>query len=226
MKRIFKVIIIICLCIITMLVAGAIGYTCLHKNNQKEVQTVEKIKEEKVIVPEEVVTIEPETMYTTDAVNLRDAPGMDSNIITVLSINTEVKKIGEDGEWSKIQWSETEIYYIYSTYLSYEKTEIVVQTQPSYNMPSGGGVLTKSKGVNYFNGHKETWYSQRVLPGPGLRIPGRHVADDGTIRDENNYIVVASSDYAWGTIVETSLGTGKVYDSGCDSGIIDIYTDW
>jgi hypothetical protein len=87
-------------------------------------------------------------------------------------------------------------------------------------------VLTKSKGVNYFNGHKETWYSQKVLPGKGLKIPGRHVAADGTIRDENNYIVVASSDLPYGTIVETSLGTGKVYDSGCDSGIIDIYTNW
>lgn len=65
-----------------------------------------------------------------------------------------------------------------------------------------------------------------MLPGKGLKIPGRHVASDGTIRDENNYIVVASSDYPKGTIVETSLGTGKVYDTGCDSGIIDIYTDW
>ena len=88
------------------------------------------------------------------------------------------------------------------------------------------GILTKSKGVNYFNGHKETWYSQKVLPGGGLKIPGRHVAEDGTIRDIDNYICVASSDYPKGTIVETSLGMGKVYDSGCDSGTIDIYTDW
>ena len=57
-------------------------------------------------------------------------------------------------------------------------------------------------------------------------IPGRHVADDGTIRDINNYLCLASSDHPKGTKVETSLGTGIVYDSGCASGVIDIYTDW
>lgn len=95
-----------------------------------------------------------------------------------------------------------------------------------YDMPSGNGVLTKKKGVNYFNGHRETYYSQKVLPGGGLKIPGRHIASDGTIRDADGYICVASSDYPKGTVVQTSLGAGKVYDTGCASGTIDIYTDW
>lgn len=95
-----------------------------------------------------------------------------------------------------------------------------------YDMPSGNGVLTKKKGVNYFNGHRETYYSQKVLPGGGLKIPGRHVASDGTIRDADGYICVASSDYPKGTVVQTSLGAGKVYDTGCASGTIDLYTDW
>lgn len=95
-----------------------------------------------------------------------------------------------------------------------------------YDYPSGSGVLTPEKGVNYFNGHRETYYSQKVLPGYGLNIPGRHVASDGTIRDKDGYICVASSDYPKGTVVETSLGPGKVYDTGCASGTIDIYTDW
>lgn len=212
---------LLCLLLIFEIIFVIFNKPNKSKNTQKEQKTEEKQQEKK---EEEVIIIQPETLYTSAEVNLRDAPSMDGNIITVLSINTVVQKIGEDGEWSKIQWSENEIYYIYSTYLSTEETEIV-QT-PVYYPPSGDGVLTKSKGVNYFNGHKETWYSQRVLPGGGLRIPGRHVAEDGTIRDENNYIAVASSDYEWGTIVETSLGTGRVYDSGCDPGIIDIYTDW
>ncbi len=89
-----------------------------------------------------------------------------------------------------------------------------------------GGVLTRSKGVVYYNGHKETWYSQRVLPGGGLNIPGRHVDENGLIRDGDGYICVASSDLPKGTLIETSLGMGKVYDSGCASGTIDIYTDW
>lgn len=93
---------------------------------------------------------------------------------------------------------------------------------PTYNT----GALTPSKGVVYYNGHRETYYSQKVLPGGGLSIPGRHVAEDGTIRDSDGYICVASSDLAWGTVVETSLGSAKVYDCGCASGTIDIYTDW
>lgn len=104
-------------------------------------------------------------------------------------------------------------------------------TYPSYSSggsyQSGGyGVLTKSGGVNWFNGRKETWYSQRVLPGGGLRIPGRHVGPDGVIRDADGYIVVAASDLPYGSIIETSLGTGKVYDTGCAPGTTDIYTDW
>ncbi|MCC8141470.1 MAG: hypothetical protein LIO56_02905 [Lachnospiraceae bacterium] len=91
---------------------------------------------------------------------------------------------------------------------------------------TSGGQLTRSKGVVYYNGHKETWYSERVLPGGGLNIPGRHTDEQGLVRDGDGYICVASSDYPKGTIVETSLGTGKVYDCGCASGTIDIYTNW
>ncbi len=95
-----------------------------------------------------------------------------------------------------------------------------------YVYPSGSGKLNPTVGVVYFNGHKETYYSQRVLPGYGLNIPGRHVASDGTIRDANGNLCLASSDHPKGTVVQTSLGTGVVYDSGCASGTIDIYTDW
>lgn len=97
---------------------------------------------------------------------------------------------------------------------------------PAYTQASSGEQLTASKGVVYYNGHRETYYSQNVLPGTGLDIPGRHVAEDGTVRDADNYICVASSDLAKGSIVETSLGTAKVYDSGCASGTVDIYTNW
>ena len=88
--------------------------------------------------------------------------------------------------------------------------------------------LTKSGGVywNPYTGLKETWYSQRVLPGGGLDIPGRHVNEEGFVCDGDGYICLASSTYSKGTVVETSRGIGKVYDSGCAPGTIDIYTDW
>ncbi len=95
----------------------------------------------------------------------------------------------------------------------------------SYDMPSGSGVLTWSGGINYFNGHMETWYSMREWTG-NLGIPGMYIGSDGIVRDCDGYICVASDDLAKGTVVETSLGTGKVYDCGPGSGIIDIYTDW
>ena len=90
------------------------------------------------------------------------------------------------------------------------------------------GRLTKSGGVYYnpYTGLKETWYSQRVLPGGGLRIPGRHVNSEGFVCDKDGYICIASSDYKKGTIIETSRGMGKVYDCGCASGILDLYVNW
>jgi len=88
------------------------------------------------------------------------------------------------------------------------------------------GVLNKRDGVNYYNGNKESYYSQRVLPGGGLNIPGRHVASDGTVRDADGYIVVASDNQAKGTVVDTSLGEGKVYDTGVGHDGVDVYTDW
>lgn len=88
--------------------------------------------------------------------------------------------------------------------------------------------LTARAGVVWYNGHKETYYSENALPGPGLNIPDRHHGDDGTIRDADGYICVAA-DYGflpYGSIVVTSLGPGKVYDTGCAWGTIDIYTCW
>lgn len=88
--------------------------------------------------------------------------------------------------------------------------------------------LNKRRGAIYYNGHRETYYSEKVLPGNGLRIPGRHVADDGTIRDENGYICVAADPgfLARETVLITSLGPAKVYDSGCAYGTVDIYVNW
>ena len=86
----------------------------------------------------------------------------------------------------------------------------------------------KSQGVVYMNGTRYTWYSQNVLPGHGLTSlnnNGRHV-ENGFVKDADGYIAVASSDHAKGTVVDTPYGAGKVYDSGCASGTIDIYTDY
>lgn len=96
------------------------------------------------------------------------------------------------------------------------------------NTNAGDIKLTTTGGVGAYNGRKETYYSQRVLPGNGLQIPGRHVSPmDGTIRDKDGYIVVAAdlSIYPKGTILECSLGPCKVYDTGVTGERLDIYCD-
>ena len=87
-----------------------------------------------------------------------------------------------------------------------------------------GDGLTASKGVNYHNGRRETFYSSNVLY--HYRTPEWTVDEYGVYRDSDGYVVVAASDLDQGSEVDTSFGTGKVYDSGCASGTTDIYTNW
>lgn len=90
------------------------------------------------------------------------------------------------------------------------------------------GHLTRLNGSIRVFGHRETWYSTNEPCGQAtaVSIQGKHVADDGTIRDADGYICVASSDLPFYSIVMTSVGPGKVYDCGCSSGTIDVYTTW
>ena len=103
-----------------------------------------------------------------------------------------------------------------------------VQLQYSAEYHIRDNHLTRENGSIDVFGHHETWYSTNEAAGKNTawEIPGKHVADDGTIRDEDGYICVASSDHKHGTIVMTSVGPGKVYDTGCSHGTIDVYTNW
>lgn len=79
------------------------------------------------------------------------------------------------------------------------------------------------RGVIYWSGYKFTYYSEKVLPGGGLRIPGRHVNADGYVADEDGYIVLAG-DAAMGTVFETPFGyKGKIYDRGTVGNHLDVY---
>ncbi len=86
----------------------------------------------------------------------------------------------------------------------------------------------RTQGVVYDSKWRYTWYSEKVLPGPGLKIPGRHTDAQGYVRDEKNYLCLAShvSDLAIGTIVKTPFGYGKVYDRCPKKGTLDVYVNW
>ena len=83
-------------------------------------------------------------------------------------------------------------------------------------------------GVIYWGGHKWTYYSQQVLPGGGLNIPGRHVSSSGYVCDGDGYIVLAAPS-SWGnvkgTVYSTPFGApGKVYDVNAGGDSLDVYT--
>ncbi len=78
-------------------------------------------------------------------------------------------------------------------------------------------------GVVNWGGYKFTYYSQQVLPGAGLQIPGRHLNTDGYVSDGDGYIVLAGS-APKGTVVDTPFGyQGKIYDRGTVGNHLDVY---
>lgn len=92
------------------------------------------------------------------------------------------------------------------------------------------GSKLRRSGVLTWKGYRFTWYSQRILPGKGLKIPGRHVDKQGFVCDRDGYIVVASTRAMRKkhTIVPTPFGKyGKCYDcGGGGSKWRDVYTNF
>lgn len=99
--------------------------------------------------------------------------------------------------------------------------------------------LNKTRGVAFYNGHKETWYNldmTYVVEIARQRIAGYADAEYWVREDGckmlGNYIMVAADQtvHPYGSIVETSLGEGIVVDTGSFIYIspyqIDIAVDW
>lgn len=102
------------------------------------------------------------------------------------------------------------------------------QKQESYTMPSGGGVLTPSSGVNWFNGRKETYYNLNmsgvVANAKNMGIEGDYWVRGDGVKMYGGYVIVAAQ-MDKGTIIDTSLGAGIVLDY-CPAGTIDIAVSW
>ena len=174
--------------------------------------------------------MESNNMLTSEALNMKSAV---ASAISVKEGNKEVVEPTElttDIEMETAPAAYIKIETVFSE-ISLEEAIAALNDgslKMEYSARYTTGGLTKRRGTLNFNGHKETFYSEKVLPGNGLKIPGRHVADDGTIRDENGFICVAADPgfLAKGTILITSLGPAKVYDCGCAYGTVDIYVNW
>ena len=158
---------------------------------------------------------------------VNDLPDTDDHAADSGEAEPEAEPEAEDAAWDE-GWYEPEYYeepvYDYVEPV-YDYFGAVYDYQPGY---SGGGDF-KSQGVVYDDGTRYTWYSQNVLPGGGLNelnSNGRTVNDEGFVTDGDGYIAVASSDHAKGTVLDTPFGQAKVYDTGCPSGTVDVYTDF
>ena len=102
------------------------------------------------------------------------------------------------------------------------------QYMPSPHLTEDGYVTPeffRKHGVIYGNGYKYTWYSEKVLPGGALEIPGRW-SDGNYVRDEDGYIVMAHESLPMGTVIDSPFGEGKIYDRCPTPGVLDVYTSF
>ena len=120
------------------------------------------------------------------------------------------------------QVEETNYYAPQTTTYSYTPP---ANPAPTYNAPSSGSGNFQADGVWYDENYRYTWYSSNAAY--HYRTPEWTAGSDGVYRDSEGYVVVASSDYAQGTVIEnTPFGAAKVYDTGCASGTLDVYTNY
>ena len=216
----------------------------------KQVQTLEKSNTTETETTEE----KPLVVYTTKYLNVRQEPSQEAKKINILPPNTEVEVKEVNDDWYSFDFEEC-TYFINAGYVtsdvpnedeiieiiglnndiegnffrykkSQEEIERVIET-----VAVSSALYTPSQfqnlGVIYYGDYRWTWYSERVLPGGGLKIPGRHNDENGYICDEDGYICLASSTLSKGTILNTPFGKqGKIYDSGCAVGTVDVYVSW
>ena len=89
----------------------------------------------------------------------------------------------------------------------------------------------KDMGVIDYDGYRWTYYDEKVAPGEGLNIPGRHT-DDNLVKDGNGNICLASKMHSKGTSLLTPIlnpdgaqYTGVVYDYCETDGTVDVYVN-
>ena len=137
-----------------------------------------------------------------------------------IKFNTKVQLLKSGKKQSVIEYKGKQ-YEIRTEYLSTKKA---VNKWP--------GKKFKRRGRGKWNKCSWTWYSQRVLPGRGLKIPGRHVDKKrGFVLDRDGYICLASGrkNKKKKVIVPTPFGRyGKVYDTNGrnNNKWFDVYVNW
>ena len=173
------------------------------------------------------------TRYVTELINVRSEPNTDSEILGKLRIKTEVDVTGEvvDDNWVAINYKD-DVAYVCSDYLidSIEGIE-----KFTYNYDWTGRKVNKHDGTVTGPSGKETYYNldmSRIVKMMQSRGFGEYwVRSDGA-KMLGDYVMVAANlqKHPRGTLVETSLGTGLVCDTGTfansNPNQLDIATTW
>lgn len=142
-------------------------------------------------------------------------------------VTEEAPEVTEEEEYTE------EEYY-------YEEEEYYYEEEPIYDdviyTPPTGGCLTPEGGVYWFGEQRETWYnmdmSDIIYMAEYNGIEGYYWVRDDGCRMWGDYIIVAANRdvHPYGTLVETSLGTGISLDTGGFAEVwpygVDIAVTW
>ena len=166
-----------------------------------------------------------EKYIAVSKLNIRDTPSLDSNVIGYLTVNENVTITGvitNQGEsWGRFTYNDIDAYVSYE-YLS--DTEVEVEEtwseDDTYNTSWSGEVLNRSNGIVVGPIGKESYYNLRmnrvvqIMKDKGYDYE-YWVRSDG-VKMFGPYVMVAAdlSIYPKGSLVECSLGTGIVCDTG------------
>ena len=193
-----------------------------YENNQEVVNQEETQDTTPQIYCEDVCE---EKYISVTKLNVRDAASLDSNIIGYLTTNEKVTITGvitNQGEsWGRFTYNDIDGYVSYK-YLSDTEVEVkeTWSEDDTYNSSWGGEVLNRSNGIVRGPIGKESYYNLRmnrvvqIMKDKGYDYE-YWVRSDG-VKMFGPYVMVAAdlSIYPKGSLVECSLGTGIVCDTG------------
>ena len=166
-----------------------------------------------------VITEADETMYVSTSLNVREGASTESEIIDTVAITTPVEVTGyvEGENWAQIDYNGQEAF-VSTDYLVESVEHIEYDT---YNETWDGSTLAKGIGTVQGPSGKETYYNMpmqgviRIMQNQLGNYSEYWVRSDG-VKMYGDYIMVAANlnVHPRGTLVETSLGTGIVCDTG------------
>lgn len=200
-----------------VLVTAAVGLSACGENNEEVKDTAP--------TTEIVTTVAPTTVKPTVKPTIEP---------TTVPVQTEAEAPQSSEEQNDDTDEEAGSYSYFSNLDDNDTNNVDTNSSNGVNNSSSGGAIYspsdfQNAGVISWGGYDWTYYSELILSGEGLDIPGRHTTEDGYVCDGDGYVVLAAdlSMLSRYSIIETPFGrTGKVYDTGCAYGVLDVYVGW